>query len=79
MKSTIFLHSYSVYTGMEGYDPHREEQRIMAHAEKFAQRKASSGRVAPAPQPKHEPLTVTPGRVVRVMLVDRETGNNKDT
>eukprot|EP01127_Copromyxa_protea_P019432 TRINITY_DN6302_c0_g1_i1.p1 TRINITY_DN6302_c0_g1~~TRINITY_DN6302_c0_g1_i1.p1 ORF type:complete len:197 (+),score=33.66 TRINITY_DN6302_c0_g1_i1:28-618(+) len=62
---------------MEGYDPQREEARIMAHAEKFAQRKAS-GRVTQVVTPKHEPVA-QPGRVVRVIWVDRDTGNNKDT
>lgn len=66
---------------MEGYsnNPNREEARIMAHAEKFAQRKAGSG-VVRAPQPRHEePTPVHHGRNVRIVWVDRDTGAAKDT
>lgn len=63
---------------MEGYDPNREEQRIMAHAERFAQRKGQAAvRHVQAP-PKHEEPVVH-GRVVRVMWVDRQTGQPKET
>lgn len=62
---------------MEGYDPNREEARIMAHAERFNQRKLA-GPVRVQAQPKHEEPVVH-GRIVRVIWVDRNGGQTKET